>query len=291
MPETIGIAGTGRLAQALARLLVDQGAPVVCMAGRDPERTRRAAAFAGAGVEPAGYEGVSSRAGRWLIAVSDAALPEVAGMLAAAHPQPGIALHTCGARDESALAVLRGRGFACGTLHPLQTVSDPLQGTAALRGAAFAVSGDPEAREWAGEIAGRLGGTVLAVPGEARSLYHAAAVLASNYLTALIDAAQGLLARAAGVDREEALRGLAPLIRTAVDNTLDRGPAAALTGPVERGDAATVTAHLQALAGQPEEDLYRAAGLHALDLARRKGLEGGAAQRIEAVLRGNGSRQ
>jgi len=128
---------------------------------------------------------------------------------------------------------------------------------------------------------------VLNIRGQARPLYHAAAVMASNHLVALIDAAQGLLSEAAGVDRETALRALAPLVRSSVSNVLNHGPGAALTGPVERGDGATVAAHLQALAATPVADLYRAAGLHTLDLARRKGLDAGAAQRIEKVLRGN----
>jgi predicted short-subunit dehydrogenase-like oxidoreductase (DUF2520 family) len=64
---------------------------------------------------------------------------------------------------------------------------------------------------------------------------------------------------------------------------------AALTGPIERGDAATVRLHLEALASAPRSirDLYRAAGLHTLDVARRKGLAAGAAERMEGLLRGN----
>jgi predicted short-subunit dehydrogenase-like oxidoreductase (DUF2520 family) len=287
MREKVGIAGTGRVAQALARLLLEEGEAVVCIAGRDPRRTRLAAEFAGQGVEPVPFSQLASRAQRWLIAVSDTALPEVVRLLAGAATRAGIALHTCGTKDEDELLPLRKLGFSCGTLHPLQTISEPLQGVAALWGAAFAVSGDEAAAGWAGQIVERLGGTVLNIPGDARPLYHAAAVMASNYVVALIDAAQGLLSESAGVDRETALRALAPLVRSAVGNVFICGPAAALTGPVERGDAATVGAHLQALAPTAVADFYRAAGLHTLDLARRKGLNAGAAQQIEEVLRGN----
>ncbi len=141
---------------------------------------------------------------------------------------------------------------------------------AALRGAAFAVSGDGPGVEWAEQIVKLLEGQVLRIRPDARPLYHAAAVMASNY-AGLIDAAQSLLATAAGEDGDSALRALAPLVRTAVENIFERGPVAALTGPIERGDAGTVRLHLEALASAPRhiQDLHRAAGLHTLDVARR----------------------
>jgi predicted short-subunit dehydrogenase-like oxidoreductase (DUF2520 family) len=222
-----------------------------------------------------------------LIAVSDSALEDVAETLAAGISGTGLALHTCGAKDIEELAPLRLRGFFCGTLHPLQTVCSPGQGVAALRGAAFAVSGDGPAVEWAERIVELVEGRALRIRPEARPLYHAAAAMASNYVAGLIDAAQSLLATAAGEDADSALGALAPLIRAAVENILERGPVAALTGPIERGDAGTVRLHLEALASAPPSirDLYRAAGLYALDVARRKGLAAGAADRMEALLR------
>ncbi len=287
--EPIGIAGSGRLAQAIARLLRERGEPVVCVAGRDPVRTGLAAEFIGGGVEPVGYAELPGRASRFLIAVSDSALKDVAEALATGVSGTGLALHTCGAKDIEELAPLRSRGFSCGTLHPLQTIRSPEQGVAALRGAAFAISGDGPGVEWAERIVKLLEGQVLRIRPDARPLYHAAAVMASNYTAGLIDAAQGLLATAAGQDEDSALRALAPLVRTAVENIFERGPVAALTGPIERGDAGTVRLHLEALASAPRhiQDLYRAAGLHTSDVARRKGLAAGAAERIEALLRRN----
>lgn len=279
----IGIAGAGRLAQALGRLLRDAGESVVCLAGRDPARTRLAAAFAGAA--PVSLAELPRRASRFLIAVSDQAIGEVAETLAAGRPAAAVALHTSGAAGPEALEPLRRAGAACGTLHPLQTVSSPEQGVAGLPGAFFAVSGDPGAACWAERVVALLGGAALRVPAAARPLYHAAAVMASNYIVALIDAAEGMLAEASGAEREAARRALAPLARAAVANALERGPAAALTGPVERGDAATVARHLDALAGSPQRAwLYRAAGLQALDLARRKGLADGPARELDALL-------
>jgi predicted short-subunit dehydrogenase-like oxidoreductase (DUF2520 family) len=97
--------------------------------------------------------------------------------------------------------------------------------------------------------------------------------MASNYLVALMDAAV-ILMKAAGIEQEQALRALAPLVRASVGNALTMSPVQALTGPVERGDNGTVAAHFRAFstASAPEsvKALYRAAGLHAVDMARRK---------------------
>ena len=90
----------------------------------------------------------------------------------------------------------------------------------------------------------------------------------------------------AGVAEEQALKALGALIRASVENSLAMGPVQALTGPIERGDAQTVAGHLRALDSAPESvrQLYRQAGLHALDVARRKA-PGTDRAKIESLLR------
>ncbi len=287
IPRAIGIAGAGRVGQALARLLRDSGQPVAAVASRTPEHAREGATFAGKGIAAVSYPELPAHASHLIIAVPDSAIEPVAEALAAT-ARGGIALHTCGARGPEALHALAAKGVACGTLHPLQTVSTPLQGLAALRGIAFAVSGDETALAWAREIADILGGETLSIAPDARPLYHAAAVMASNYVVALADAAQSLLIRA-GIAPDQALRALAPLMRTAVENCIEQGPERALTGPVERGDAATVASHTEALKAAPPalQSLYRAAGAYTLGIARRRGLEAARAQAVEQALLSN----
>jgi len=183
----------------------------------------------------------------------------------------GIALHTCGTQGPDALAALATRGVACGVLHPLQTIATPEQGVSALKGASFGICGDREAVEWARRIVELLDGEVLEIQPESQPLYHAAAVMASNYVVGLLDASL-MLMREAGIERGQALRAIAPLVRASVENTIQMGPEAALTGPIERGDVKTISAHLRALAHVPEplRELYCQAGLHVADLARRK---------------------
>jgi predicted short-subunit dehydrogenase-like oxidoreductase (DUF2520 family) len=284
----IGIAGAGRMAQAMGRLLRERGEPLVFVAGRDPRKTRQAAYFIG-GVTAGSIADLPSRARRVLIAVTDAAIPEVAAILAQAGMREGAALHTCGGAGPEVLAPLAIHGVAVGTIHPLQTVASPDQGVQALPGVAFAIAGDPPAAAWAERIVVVLGGEALRVPAERRPLYHAAAVIAGNYSAGLVDAAV-LLMKAAGIEEAAALRAIGPLARSSLANALELGAVRALTGPVQRGDTETIAAHLAALAAcaSPSvRNLYRAAGLYLLDMARRRGLAAERARAIEALLRDN----
>jgi len=274
----IGIAGAGRLGQALGRLLQDRGQPVVAIAGRDPRRTRAAAAFIYKDVLPVSFADLPSHAARVLICVPDDAVEEVAHILATAPKAIDMALHTCGSRGPEALAELESRGAFCASLHPLQTVATPAQGVADLPGSSFGITpggtGEGAALDWAVEIVRLLKGQALTIAAENRPLYHAAAVMASNYIVAMIDAAVVLMGLA-GVEREAALQALGPLVRASVENSLRAGPVQALTGPIERADERTVAAHLLALdaldsAPETVRQLYRQAGLHTIEVARRK---------------------
>lgn len=282
-PDAIGIVGAGRVAQALGRLLVRGGRRVAALAGRDPQKAAAAAAFVGApGVSLAE---LSRLASRLLIAVSDDALGRVAAALAQAGMRGGVALHTSGVHGPEALAALAEAGVCCGALHPLQTVTDPEQGAAALEGAAFGITAEGAAEAWALEIVGLAGGVALRIPEERRALYHAAAVMASNSVVGLLDAAV-MLMKAAGVEERDALQALAPLVRASSENTLALGPLKALTGPIERGDRETVTLHWRALSVAPASvrELYRACARQLIGLARRRGLPEPSASRLEQLF-------
>jgi predicted short-subunit dehydrogenase-like oxidoreductase (DUF2520 family) len=276
--KRIGIAGAGLVARALGRALAESGSAVVCVASRDMEHAAAAAAFLGCGAVPAPYSVVARHASHVLIAVSDSAIASVAEELGAGF---AAALHTCGNYGAEILRPLASRGVSCGALHPLQTVRGSAE---ELRGIGFAISGDAGAVAWAEEIARSLGGEILRLDPDRRAFYHSAAVMASNYIAALLDAAQELMTMA-GVERDQALRALAPLALAAVRNAAIEGPRQALTGPVARGDAATVEAHVGALqshAGLLE--LYRAAGLRALEMARARGLDERSAAAMAGIL-------
>jgi predicted short-subunit dehydrogenase-like oxidoreductase (DUF2520 family) len=116
-----------------------------------------------------------------------------------------------------------------------------------------------------------MDGRALALRAETMALYHAGAVVASNYVVALADVARSLLV-AAGISETDALPALLPLMSSAVRNLVEVGLPGALTGPVVRGDAVSVERHLDLLAERSPEhvDLYRRLGREVLRIARKR---------------------
>jgi predicted short-subunit dehydrogenase-like oxidoreductase (DUF2520 family) len=187
-----------------------------------------------------------------LIATPDAAIAEVCRALAPRlEPGAGV-VHFSGGTSIAALAAASGPR-AC--VHPLQTVW-PDRGPDQLEGAHAAVTGD---WELGSGLAEALGMTPFALADDAKPAYHAASVFASNYVVTLTQAAVSLLERA-GLERETALAALRPLQHRTID--VAGSPP---TGPIARGDAATVAAHLRAV-GPELESLYRALGRATLPL-------------------------
>lgn len=187
----------------------------------------------------------------WIM-VRDDAVAEVAASL----PTGSIVLHASGSLD---IDVLRPHHPA-GSLHLLQSFPGPEVSVPPLEGVPAAVSGDPEAVEAATAIALSLGLQPVHVPGD-RRLYHAAAVMAGNFATTLLGEGAKALVEA-GVDPDMACRMLAPLALASIEQAVELGPAAALTGPFPRGDKQTIAAHLSALEEKLPElvSLYKELG-------------------------------
>lgn len=186
------------------------------------------------------------------LAVPDGAVSEMAHTLAAQGDAPVecAAFHLSGALSTEVLAPLHARGYAIGSFHPLQAIAHPVTGAERLPGSSVAVTGAPGASAVARRLASSMGCRVINVPEQWRPLYHAAAVTASNYLPSLLDAACRMLEKA-GVSHEDALPALVPLVEGTLANIKELGLAAAVTGPVARGDVETIDLHLRAL---DEED-------------------------------------
>jgi predicted short-subunit dehydrogenase-like oxidoreductase (DUF2520 family) len=199
-----------------------------------------ASAFAAAGVEVRDILGraddVSSAAAGvdvLLLTVPDQA---IAGVASAVRPVPcTVVAHCSGALGLEVLAPHE----RVAALHPLVTLPDPAIGAARLgSGGYFAVAGDQAVIDLVLE----LGGRTLVIPADSRAGYHAAACMASNHLVALLGQVQRVAA-SVGLPLEAFL----PLARGALDDVGRLGPAAALTGPVARGDLTTIERHRQVL--------------------------------------------
>lgn len=239
------LAGPGKVGSSLARWIMAAGAELVSVAGRRPRET------AWPGGPPCVALADLTTAGEdlLLIAVGDAALPAVAATLAD-RPQAAAALHTSGSLDASVLAPLRAAGSTVGSLHPLKAFPIPFPDPEEGRGVFFAVDGDPPARDLAFRLAASWGGVPGDVPAAARPLYHFAATLAAGGAVTLL-AVAGEIAGRLGLP-EAVVRGYLELCHGAVaaaTATLDAGRplAEAITGPVARGDDATVARYTEAL--------------------------------------------
>ena len=275
--EGVAILGAGRMGQGLALALQQGGREVVLLSRTahpvaPPLRLHggpRAGAVRQADVILlAGPEGAITR-GALELASDDAV-------------EPGNAvIHLSGLLDRSVLDPLVSTGAALGSFHPLQTVSDPASAPDRFRGAYAGIEGDDRALAAARRLADTLGMTAVPIPPSAKAAYHAGATIAANYTTVLAAMAERLAA-AAGVPPEVAQRLYLPLIRGAIAN-LEVGPAAALTGPVRRGDAETVAAHLRALP-PGDRELYVLLGREALRVALEAGLSPVAADRVARAL-------
>jgi predicted short-subunit dehydrogenase-like oxidoreductase (DUF2520 family) len=262
----VAVVGAGRVGTALAVLLQRAGHRIVGVSGREATR-ERAARFL-PDVPFAAAEEVVPDAELVLLTVPDAAIEHMSRQLSTAgvFREGQIVAHTSGARPQGELHVGPATGLV---LHPLQTFPDVEFALRHLPGSALAVTArDEEGHEAGRRIAEDLGMRPFRLSDRERSMYHAAAVFASNYVVTVLAAAERLF-RLAGL--EDPVRLFLPLTRAAVDAVEELGPGVALTGPVVRGDVATIDSHLGNLVRSGLADLYRSLAVGTLELADRAG--------------------
>lgn len=245
--QSLAILGAGRVGSSITR--------AAKAAGLDVRLVRRGES-----------EGAFATASAALLCVGDDAIGAAAEEAATAVPPLRFVGHTSGATSLATLDPCRERGAAVFSLHPLQTIPT---GDVDLGGAPCAIAGsDTAAENFARELALALGMRPFAVAEGDRAAYHAAAAIASNFLIALEESAAGLL-ETIGAENPREL--LAPLVLRSAANWVEHG-AAALTGPIARGDTATVERHRAALRDASPEllELYDALAARTEAIASRR---------------------
>lgn len=249
LPPTL-ILGAGRLGTALAQSFLSLKQPLLGLWNRNIPQHRHPDLPYDIGPTPTQK---LEQAELVLLTVSDAAIPEVAMHLLSQQAfQPGqVVLHCSGRCSSNVLQPLQDLGCEIGRMHPLQPVTQaPPQG-ALFQGAAVGVEGTTKAHQLATEVAQQLGGQAFSLQGSNPALYHAAAVMASNYVVTLAHIATQLM-RASGVIAPP-LPLLLPLMKLAVNNLEQQGLPEALTGPISRGDLSTLEEHLNAFQKEAPE--------------------------------------
>ncbi len=287
-PKSFSIIGCGRVGVCLAVFLRSEGFVPRAFFSRSKESAEHAAGMAGCGMAVTDALSAARGADIVFITTPDTEIEPVCQSLAAAggFSPDSTVFHLSGALSSCALAAAGKLGAQTGSIHPLQAFAPYEKGQAnPFEGINMSVEGSPGAERLGQEIVSVLGASPFAIPTRSKTLYHASAVVASNYLVTLEHFALQLLMET-GLEEEKAFDILEPLIRGTVANIKARGSVGALTGPVARGDHDIVAAHLKDLDKiRPEfSDLYRMLGRYTLEIARATGLPEAADRKLSGLF-------
>ncbi|MCX2781896.1 F420-dependent NADP oxidoreductase [Microbulbifer thermotolerans] len=281
---TLNIIGAGRLGKTLARLWQRQGIfQIGAVCNRSLESAVSACRFIGAGTPCPSVETMAD-ADCWLIASGDGQIAAIATQLAPRLSNSTMVFHCSGALSSSTLSPCKPAAVA--SAHPVHSFADPERSVATLAGSCVALEGDQRAIEHLSKAFSAIGCTPLTIAPEHKVLYHAGSVFACNYLTALMELSLRAFS-AAGIDRQQALKLLKPIVLQTAENNMHLGPEKSLTGPIARGDAETVAAQLSSLQSTDTQlaNCYRQLGQVCVELARRCQLPEETAARLTEVLR------
>lgn len=273
---SITLIGAGNLAQALGPALKAAGYKIDFVAARETASSRRRAAMlAGTlGARTRSLDQAGPESDIVWICHTDDALAETAARLARKPGWKGkIVFHSSGALSSNILAPLKRRGANTASLHPMMTF---VPGAAPrMEEVPFAVEGDAHAVSTARRIVRDLGAKIFPIKKAAKPLYHALGSFSSPLVVAALVTAERV-GRAAGLTAAQTRRVMAPILRQTVKNYLERGAAAAFSGPIKRGDLNTVGRHLKELKRvSGASEVYRAlvkSALIDLPSAKRKEL-------------------
>ena len=275
---SVAIIGVGRLGLVLGRKLRKSGHPITVAIARTEKSARRAARLLEATGVSLGTRTIDQLKDKQrvllqqsdlvIIATPDDAIPQVAGQIATLfearsndrnkNPRNrAVVLHTSGALPSNVLKPIRARGLATGSLHPLISIGSSVASERSFSGVYFSLEGDPAAIRAGKKLVRELGGNSFVIDAQRKPLYHAAALMASPNLTALIDIAVEMMSHC-GFSSSQARRMLLPLIVSTVDNLRFEDTQAALTGTFKRGDIATAKIHLDAIASERLIDAMKA---------------------------------
>jgi len=239
----VGVVGAGRVGAVLGAALELAGHSVVAASGVSDASHRRAEQLLPGVTLVADPREVPARADLVLLTVPDDALPELVAVVAGGVRRGQLVCHTSGRYGVAVLNAATRAGALPLALHPVMTFTGTSVDLARLAGCYFGVTAPDALRPVAEALVVEMGGEPQWVPEDARALYHAALAGGANHLVTLVAQSADLLRRA-GVEHPS--RMLGPLLGAALDNALLSGDRA-LTGPVARGDAKTVAAHVREL--------------------------------------------
>jgi len=282
----IGFIGAGKVGTALAVQLSAKGYPVVAVASRTMQSAQK---LADAVTTCRAYENVqqiSDNTDLIFITTPDDAIETVTAKIK--WHNGNLVVHCSGAGSLDILEPAKKTGAQVGAIHPLQSFANVEQAIKNIPGSTFAIEGDGPIVDLLKELALALDGKAIELGAGNKVLYHAAAVMACNYFVTLMklstDIWQGF-----GVDSNETIEALSPLLQGTVNNLINVGLPNALTGPIARGDVGTIEKHIEAFKQKMPELLamYCELGLQTIPIGLAKGtLSKEKAKELKKILEG-----
>jgi len=287
--EQIAIIGAGKVGTAMAYLLQKAGYGVAAVSDRNPSALVDILSYTSA--QPCSSpEEAARKADFILITTPD---DEIAGTCRTLSDSGAIlpgnkVVHMSGAGGLDLLESARRSGALVASIHPIQSFADIGELLRTLPGSAFGVTAQEELVGWAEKLVRDLGGKPFLVREADKPLYHAAACMASNYLTTLLHTVETIYA-SFGLTREQSIEAFWPLVLGTIRNIERQGTVSALTGPIARGDTGTVQKHLDAFYLKLPHFLriYQEMGVLTVELGVEKGsLSTERAEALKNLLRG-----
>lgn len=262
-----GFIGAGKVGFSLGKYLAESGIPVTGYYSRSSESAREAAEFTGT-VCYEDLAGVVRDSDTLFITVPDGKIGKVWGQIRNLPIKNKNICHCSGSVSSTVFFDAEEKGAFRYSVHPLCAVSDKYNSYKAIGRAVFSVEGSPENLPEIKKIFRSAGNRVSAIDTDKKTLYHCAAVMVSNMMTALVDIGMEMLEEC-GFSSPDAAKALTPLIEGNAEAIAEMGAEKALTGPVERNDAETVRNHIDILNGETRE-LYIILSKRLTEIAERK---------------------
>ena len=270
--DTVAILGLGKVGTAVGFLLRQAGYRIVAVASRSKASLTQGIVYTG-GKPYLNFSAAALAANCIIITTSDDAIAHVCNKISSEGGiRPGTkVIHMSGAGGLDLLESAQDAGAHVACIHPLQSFADVESAIRNIPGSTFGITSADEIKEWSVQMVRDLGGVPFFISDADKPLYHAAACIASNYLTTLIHMVEEIY-QSLGLSREDAIRAIWPLVMGTIGNIESKGTVQALTGPVARGDAGTIRKHAEALRQKLPDLLqaYSALGILTADLGLKK---------------------
>jgi len=280
----LGFIGAGTVGTALAVRLKEKGYQVTSVSSRSQTAAENLARAISGCRAVGSSQDVADSADLVFITTPDGVIATVASQLKWRAGQSVV--HCSGADSTAILQPARKMGANVGAFHPLQTFASPKQAVENIPGSTFAVEAEEPLLKTLKAMAAALDGHFIELKADDRVVYHAAAVIACNYVVTLVKLATDLW-QTFSVPPDKATRALLPLLRGTINNIDTIGIPDCLTGPIARGDGGTIKKHLAALKKVAPDLLatYRELGLKTIPVALAKGgIDKRQAQGLKTIL-------